>query len=340
MKIERRREITLSVMIFALALILALPVTGAAYDENDPMIIKCGIDNPPQDMKAVTIKRLGDMVEEGTNGRVKFKYFYGGSLIKKPQFIDAVGKGIADLSTGPISFVTGKIPELSIFEIYGAYKLDQTNEMADAVMPILIELLAKNKVRPLLVQYSGSVIFPHKSKFLKTPADWKGQKMRLGGKWQSYLCKEWGASPVFMPPNDLYVAVQRGVVDGFMLIWDIVYGLKLFEVAPFIVDSNFSNNIEIVVMNLKKWDTLTDADKQVFLDALEEIKPWTFEETKKYYAKIRDEIEAKGGKIHVLTAEEKSAYLKDAFAVWPKVREETGPIGNKFADILEKYRDQ
>jgi TRAP-type C4-dicarboxylate transport system substrate-binding protein len=327
-------------MVLGLALVFTLPGLSLSYDKNDPMIIKCGIDNPPQDMKAVTIKKLGDMVEQGTDGRVQFKYFYGGSLIKKPQFIDAVAKGIADLSTGPISFVTGKIPELSIFEIYGAYKLEQTNEMADAVMPTLIELLADKGVRPLLVQYSGSVIFPHKSKFLKTPADWKGQKMRLGGKWQSYLGKEWGASPVFMPPNDLYVAVQRGVIDGFMLIWDIVYGLKLYEVAPYIIDSNFSNNIEIITMNLKKWNELTDEDRQVFLDALEEIKPWTYDETLKYYEKIKQDVLAKGGKIHTLTPEEKSLYLKDSLAVWPKVREESGPIGNKFADILENFRDE
>jgi len=54
---------------------------------------------------------------------------------QEPQYVEAVAKGIADISTGPVSFVTGKFPELSIFEVYGAYKLDQHLEMEKAVEP-------------------------------------------------------------------------------------------------------------------------------------------------------------------------------------------------------------
>ena len=119
---------------------LAFSGSAFAYSENDPMILKCGIANPPGDMKAKAIKRLGDMVGERTNGRIEFKYFYGASLITKPQYVDAVARGIAHISTGPVSFVTGKIPELSIFEIYGAYEINRFIEMKEAVEPLLTKL--------------------------------------------------------------------------------------------------------------------------------------------------------------------------------------------------------
>ena len=311
-----------------------------AYDEKNPMVLKCAIDNPPQDMKAVTIKRMGDEIEKRTNGRVQFKYFYGASLIKKPQFVDAVARGIADISTGPVSFVTGKIPELSIFEVYGSYQLDEFLEMQETVEPTLIELFAAKGVRPLMIQYSGPCVFSHKSKFVKAPADWQGQKMRLAGRWQSTLGKEWGASPVFMPPNELYLALQRGVLDGYMLIWDIIYGLKLFEVAPYNVDTGFSNNIEVITMNLKKWNELTPADQDIFNQVRNEVKPWTYNETLKYYDKLKKDIAAKGGKIYTLTDEEKSLYLKDAFALYPEVKEVSGDLGNKFIEELAPYRDK
>jgi TRAP-type C4-dicarboxylate transport system substrate-binding protein len=330
------------VVVFAAVLGMSLMSLSPAfaYDEKKPMLLKAAIANPPKDMKAVTIKRMGDLIEERTNGRVKFKYFYGTSLIKKPQFVDAVARGIADISTGPVSFVTGKIPELSIFEVYGAYKLDKFLEMQEAVEPTLIELFETKGIHPLMIQYSGSCIFPHKTKFVKTPADWKGQKMRLAGRWQSTLGKQWGASPVFMPPAELYVALQRGVIDGYMLIWDIVYGLKLYEVAPYIVDSEFSNNIEVVTMNLKKWQELTPADQKIFNEARNEVKPWTYTETLKHYEKLKKDVLSKGGKIHEMTPQEKSLYLKDAFALYPQVKEVSGTLGNKFIDILEPYRDK
>ena len=323
-----------------LGMSLAFSSPALAYDEKDPMVLKAAIDNPPGDMKAVTIKRMGDLIEQRTNGRVKFQYFYGGALIKKPQFVDAVARGIADISTGPVSFITGKIPELSIFEVYGSYKLDKFLEMQEAVMPTMIELFGQKGIYPLMIQYSGSCIFADKTKFLKKPDDWKGQKMRLAGRWQSTLGKMWGASPVFMPPADLYVALQRGVIDGYMLIWDIIYGLKLFEVAPYNIDTGFSNNAEVVTMNLKKWEQLSKADQDIFIQASKEVKPWTYTETLKHYEDLKKDILSKNGKIYHLNAAEKSEYLKDAFSLYPEVRKVSGPIGNKFIDILEPFRDQ
>ncbi len=333
-------RLTTMLLALALALVLAVPGVALAYSEESPMILKCGIDNPPQDMKSQTIKRLGDLVEERTNGRIQFKYFYGASLIKKPQFIDAVGRGIADISTGPVSFVTGKIPELSIFEIYGSWQLDKFIEMQAAIEPTLIELLEQHKVRPLMLQYNGTTIFAHKSKFLKEPADWQGQKMRLPGRWLSTLGKDWGASPVFMPPPELYLASQRGVIDGYMLIYDIINGLKLYEVTPYLTDTDFSNNIEVITMNLKKWNELTDADREIFQATIEEVKPWTYVETLKYYEALKADMVKKGAKIYALTPAEKSRYLKDAHALYPQIREASGPIGVKFMDIMEAFRDQ
>ena len=312
----------------------------SAYSEKEPMVLKCGIDNPPGDMKSRTIKRLGDHVEQATNGRVKFQYFYGGSLINKTQFIDGVARGIADISTGPASFVTGKIPDLSIFEVYGTFKLDRHLDMQEAVEPTLIQLLEQKGVRPLLLQFTGTTVFPHKTKFLKRPEDWKGQKMRLGGRWQSTLGQKWGASPVFMVPGELYLALQRGVIDGYMLIYDIVYGLKLYEVSPYIMDSGFSNNVEIVTMNLQKWNALTKEDQEVFKQGLKDVKPWNYKETVRYYEDLKKDVLSKGAKIYQLTPEEKDLYLKDAFSLWPEVTKISGPAGHKFMDILKNFKDE
>jgi len=323
-----------------LCVMLAFSGSVFAYSEKDPMILKCGIANPPGDMKAKAIKRLGDMVGERTNGRIEFKYFYGASLIKKPQYVDAVARGIADISTGPVSFVTGKIPELSIFEVYGAYEINRFLEMQEAVEPLLTKLFERKGIHHVVIQLPGSTIFPHKTKFLKRPEDWKGEKMRLAGRWQSTLAKMWGASPVFMPPSELYLALQRGVIDGYMLIYDIVYGLKLYEVGPYIMDSGFSNNIENVTMNLKKWNAMTKADQEIFTAAVQEIKPWIFHETLKYYENIKKDMVSKGAKIYQLTPEEKSRYLKDAYSLYPEVRKVSGETGSQFMDILKDFRER
>jgi TRAP-type C4-dicarboxylate transport system substrate-binding protein len=162
--------------------------------------------------------------------------------------------------------------------------------------------------------------------------------MRLAGRWQSTLGKMWGASPVFLPPPELYLACQRGVIDGFMLIYDITYGLKLYEVTPYITDTDFSNNIEIVTMNLKKWNSLTKEDQKIFMDAVAEVEPWNMTETLNVVEKIKKDMTAKGAKIHILSNEEKKRYLKDSYSLWPEVEKVSGKRGKQFMNILEKYR--
>ena len=146
------KRVIWTLVIFSWAIVtIGISSTGAmAYDQNSPMVLKCAIDNPPGDMKAQTIKKLGDLVEARTNGRIQFKFFYGSSLIKKPQFVDAVARGIADISTGPVSFVTGKIPELSIFEIYGGYKLDKYVEIQKAVWGPMKDLFIPKNIYPAI----------------------------------------------------------------------------------------------------------------------------------------------------------------------------------------------
>ena len=335
----RKGRFNFVIVSFACMISVTLVFSGFvfAYSKEKPMILKAAIDNPPGDIKALTIKRMGDLIEERTNGRIKFEYFYGGSLIKKPAFVDGVAKGIADISTGPVGFITGKIPELSPFEIFGAYDLSKYPEMTKAVWPTLIELFANENVYPLMCQYTGNNIFCHRTKFLKTPADWKRQKMRMAGRWQSKLAEMWGASPLFTVPGEIYLSVQKGIIDGFLLIYDIAYGLKLYEVAPYITDTVLSNTIEPVTMNLEKWKELSEEDREIFKAAVKEVEPWNYRETLRIVADIKKDIIVKGGKIYELNKDEKISYLKDVKTLEPEVEKVSGEIGKKFIKILENF---
>ena len=164
--------------------------------------------------------------------------------------------------------------------------------------------------------------------------------MRLAGRWQSALGKKWGGSPIFMPPSELYMALQRAVIEGFMLPWHIVNVFKLYEVAPYITHTDFSCNLSIMPMNLKSWNALTKEDQGIFNEAASKLKPWMDAEMISIRDSYREAIISKGAKVYDLTPEEKSPYLRDAFAQWPEVRKVSGPFGNELADILMKFRDE
>lgn len=318
----------------------AVTYSAWGYSEVDPMVLKCGLSSPPTEDESRTVTMLGNVVQKRTNGRLQFKFFYGSSLIKKPQLFEGVARGIADISVGPISFVAGKVPAVSIFEVYGCYKLDRFDEMEKAVNPLLTNLFEKYGVHHVGAFNPGPTLFLHKTKFLKTPDDWKGQKMRLGGRWQSSLAQKWGASPVFMPPPELYLALQRGVIDGFTLPWSLVDGFKLYEVAPYITQTNLGNMLGIITMNLDKWKALTKTDQEIFNKAAEEVLIWTSLETLISHDNAREMAISKGAKVYDLNPAENRLYSESSYEIWPEVRKVSGPIGNELCDIMENYREK
>jgi TRAP-type C4-dicarboxylate transport system substrate-binding protein len=91
-------------------------------------------------------------------------------------------------------------------------------------------------------------------------------------------------------------------------------------------------------MNLKKWKALTQKDQEIFNKTADEVMTWANLEMASGEMKERQDIISKGGKVYDLTSEEKRIYTKSTYEMWPEVRKAGGPIGNKLADILEKYK--
>jgi TRAP-type C4-dicarboxylate transport system substrate-binding protein len=251
--------------------------------------------------------------------------------------VEAISKGIGDITNGPTAFARS-VPALNIFSVYGSYRNGEWPEVEKAVEGTLDKIFVEQGIHLLMSWDSGPALFDHKTKFLKSPEDWKGQKIRLPGRWLAAVAEKWGASPIFMAPPELYLALQRGVLDGVMLPWHITNVFKIYEVAPYVTNSNFSNSLAIMPMNLKKWNSLTKEDQAIFNKAIAVLRPWHDQNMKKEFAEIREGLESKGAKIYDLSKAEMAVYLKDSFAQWPEVRGVSGPLGNELADILMNYR--
>jgi TRAP-type C4-dicarboxylate transport system substrate-binding protein len=93
-------------------------------------------------------------------------------------------------------------------------------------------------------------------------------------------------------------------------------------------------------MNLKKYNALTERDREIFDQAAADVMVWTDLEMSVSHKKEREDILSKGGKVYDLSPAERGLYQKSAYEMWPELRKASGPVGNKLADILEKYRER
>jgi tripartite ATP-independent transporter DctP family solute receptor len=95
------------------------------------------------------------------------------------------------------------------------------------------------------------------------PEDLKGIKLRTpGSKTRILSFKMLGASPIKMNMGDIYLALQQGVIDGQENPYGNIRKMSWYEVQKYISKSRHVYTPITFVMNLKRYNALTDLQKE------------------------------------------------------------------------------
>ena len=98
---------------------------------------------------------------------------------------------------------------------------------------------------------------------IEKPEDLKGLRVRTPSQMGSKILEALGAMPVSMPISDVYESLQRGVIDAAMVPLETLHNWSFDEVVKYVTIGNFSPTPFYVVMNTDKYNSLSDAEKEV-----------------------------------------------------------------------------
>ena len=70
--------------------------------------------------------------------------------------------------------------------------------------------------------------------------------------------KKLGAQPIVIPPTEVYTALERGVVDGYVFPAALITDWGWEKLTKYIVNPGFYNGANVVLVNKKKWDEMPD----------------------------------------------------------------------------------
>ncbi len=101
--------------------------------------------------------------------------------------------------------------------------------------------------------------------------DFKGLKMRVMPLYIPAL-KALGATPVTIPPTEIYTAMERGVVDGFMWpnVGMISWGLQ--EVTKYQLKPGVFAMEPATMMNLKKWNQIPKDLQEMMMEVMQDTE--------------------------------------------------------------------
>lgn len=166
----------------------------------------------------------------------------------------------------------------------------------------------------------------------------RGKKLRVWEQFQVDVFEKLGISAQIVGQNDLYVAMQTGVIDCAVYPVGMAVSVSLQEVAPYASYLlPFVLHPWNTIVSQKSFDALPAKTQQVVLDAAQTVENESFES---YLSGINDKkaletFRAGGGKLlDPFPAEDQKAFVKAARETWKKLSARSGKEGLRTYELL------
>jgi C4-dicarboxylate-binding protein DctP len=323
--------------IFAIA-ITALALAPLGVQAQQPIVIKFShvvAENTPKGKGALKFKELA---EERTKGRVKVEVYPNSQLFKDGEEMQMLQLGNVQILAPSVS----KFGPLGVraFEVFDLpYIFDDDKDLHNVTQGRIGQQLFKkleDKGIIGLAYWDNGFKQMSSNKPLKTPADFRGQKIRIqSSKVLDAQMRALGATPQVMAFSEVYQALQTGVVDGQENTWSNIYTQKFYEVQKYITVSDHGVIEYAVIVNKKFWDGLPGDIRTALDGAMKDATKYANDIAKQENDQALEKIKASGkSQIITLTPEEKRAWKKAELKVH---HENEATIGKDL--IQEIYKD-
>jgi len=241
-----------------------MPFTSHA----SPIVIKFShvvAQNTPKGQAADYFKKLA---EERTNGRVKIEVYPNSQLYKDKEEMEALQLGAVQMLAPSLAkFAPLGVKEFEVFDL--PFIFDNYRELHKVTQgPIGAKLLAKLELNGIhgLAYWDNGFKVMSANKPLKTPADFKGQKVRIqSSRVLDSQMRSMGAIPQVMAFSEVYQALKTGVVNGTENPPSNLYTQNIHEVQKYVTLSDHGYLGYAVIVNNKFWTGLP-ADIRTILE--------------------------------------------------------------------------
>lgn len=243
-----------------------------------------------------------ESVKAATNGEVEVKYFPAGQVAQLKELLRAVQNGVVDIAPIPMGYVTDKMPLNDVSALPGLGSTSHaivTAHSAALKGGLLAKEFATNRIHPLYVMAFPPYQVVSMKAPIKTIDDFKGRVLRSAGGSMNLAISALGATPAEIPVGEMYVALQRGTVDGTISAFASIKGYNVQEIAKSMSgNAAFGTFVNILSANIDKWKSWPKEIQDVFTKAGQEINVSAVKFMDGETDSLKAEFKAKGMEIY------------------------------------------
>jgi tripartite ATP-independent transporter DctP family solute receptor len=243
--------------------LIAAMFASTAMLASAQTILKAADVHPVGYPNVVAIESLGKKLEAATNGKFKLQMFPGGVLGGEKEMIEQTQVGAINIlrtSLGPLGPV---VPDVNVFNMPFVFR-NEAHMRAVIDGPIGQEILDKITSSPskmvALGWMDGGSRSLYTKKIVRTPADLKGQKVRMmGNPLFVDTMNAMGGNGIAMGYGEVFSALQTGVLDGAENNPPSMFTSNHYNAgAKYYAQTNHLIIPEIFVMSKVTWDKLSN----------------------------------------------------------------------------------
>lgn len=319
---------------FALMAGLCLPGAQAAAT----MKFKLSNQFPPTHHVSEGLRVFVAKVAEYSGNAMEVQIFDSGSLYRDAEVVKAIRSGSTETGLVPVNKWSGILPAVDIFEVPFVFRdlADLQVFLDGGASSILDEAFSNYGVKVLFWVDYGYVQFFNNKHPIKNPEDLKGLTMRAFSAGDQEILKALGAAPTIISSAELYLALQRGTIDGTTTGMPAAVARKVVEVQKYMTLSNYSTAEFIVQANLKWWNKLSDEQKDVITRASKDAEAHIREKVALAEAEAAQDIEKAGVEVYRLDEKERLAFIEATGGVREAYLKKSGDLGSKLLPLADE----
>jgi TRAP-type C4-dicarboxylate transport system substrate-binding protein len=338
-------------LVAAVLALLTLSVSTASQAADKVYQLSFTSHEPVANSLSKDMQAWCDRIKEATEGRVEITLYPGGTIASSVEALDAVKSGVADVAWIFSSLFPGQFPitETVMLPLIG---LKTPQQAAAALWDLYDESEAlRNELNR---DYKALLVFTNpinriatSKKPVNTVVDLKGLKLRAPAGTATDMVAAWGGTPILMGPGDLYSALDKGVLDGFVLEYSGVKSYKLYEVTKYYTAIDFFAGPFLILMNKDRWNSLpADLQEVILKESGREASIQFARNFQKDADSGLEAIKANGGNIITPTDEALEGFkavAKDYAQAWINKHQsekfDAKAYFDRLVDLLAKYKD-
>ncbi|WKD28120.1 TRAP transporter substrate-binding protein DctP [Halomonas sp. KG2] len=216
------------------ATLLSLTTMGSVQAENISLKFHSGLSQSRPE--AEQINRLASLVSEKSDGELDIEVYHAGALgLKEADMLRVLQQGMVDMALLYGEYYTRDAPALA--SVYAQGAITESSQH-DEILDVIRELY-EDGFSAWDIQIVGGVVAPifdvglHCKEPVHTLADLQDKKVRV---WSRHLVDTFellGISAQVIPQNDMYMALQTGVVDCAYYLSTVAPTVSLQEVTEY-----------------------------------------------------------------------------------------------------------